>query len=297
MLIRSFQLIIAGAASIFFGSTLAVAAPIVFQASGALDVAAKVAEFRAALGGPNNLNNPGPLGTGRREINWDGGTATDGTLAVNPFAGFRDARGATFITPGSGLTQTPITGGTQEIAPGLPGVQRNLAEINPTYADTFVTFSPNRLFVPLGSTITDSIFSLPGTNGGIPAVVNAFGAIFTDVDLANSTSLQYYDANNVLLETFFAPPGNNGLSFLGVQFDAGEQIARVRIKTGNNMLGPNDGSLSPVEGGVVDVVALDDVLYSEPQAIPEPATLLLVGTGFLGLAFWRHFRCNSSNSQ
>ena len=29
--------------------------------------------FRTALGDPNNGNNPGPLASGRREINWDGG--------------------------------------------------------------------------------------------------------------------------------------------------------------------------------------------------------------------------------
>ena len=32
--------------------------------------------IRAALGNPNNANNPGPISGGRREINWDGGGAT-----------------------------------------------------------------------------------------------------------------------------------------------------------------------------------------------------------------------------
>ena len=36
-------------------------------------IQAKVDAFRAALGNPNNGNNPGPLNSGRREINWDGG--------------------------------------------------------------------------------------------------------------------------------------------------------------------------------------------------------------------------------
>src|SRR5215213_6718109 len=50
-------------------------APVVFQAAGpdAASIQSSVDAFRAALGGINNLNNPGPLGTGRREINWDGG--------------------------------------------------------------------------------------------------------------------------------------------------------------------------------------------------------------------------------
>jgi hypothetical protein len=29
--------------------------------------------FRSAVGSPNNGNTPGPLASGRREINWDGG--------------------------------------------------------------------------------------------------------------------------------------------------------------------------------------------------------------------------------
>src|SRR5437899_9703757 len=44
--------------------------PIVFQAAGptAASIQGAVAEFRAALGDPNNGNNAGPLSGGRREI-------------------------------------------------------------------------------------------------------------------------------------------------------------------------------------------------------------------------------------
>ena len=49
----------------------------VFQAAGPNrdSILGTVDEFRAALGEPDNLNNPGPLASGRREINWDGGGA------------------------------------------------------------------------------------------------------------------------------------------------------------------------------------------------------------------------------
>src|SRR5512138_1535074 len=62
--------------------------------------------FRAALGAPDNLNNPGPLFTGHREINWDGGGATNGTAPVTPFTTFFNTRGGLFTTPGTGLQQS-----------------------------------------------------------------------------------------------------------------------------------------------------------------------------------------------
>jgi PEP-CTERM motif len=261
------------------------AVPSVFSVGGnntPASIQGTVDAFRAALGDPNNANNPGPLPGGRREINWDGGGATDGTPAITPFLVFQNLRGGTFTTPGSGLTQTPISGGTVDIAPLLPGLQGSLADINPTYATTFSTFSPVRLFVPLDSNITDAFFFLPGTNGGTPATVSGFGAVFTDVDTAGLTTLQFFDVNNQSLGIFPAPIGtvpDGSLSFLGVTFTT-EEIARVRITTGNAPLGPNDNP-----AGGVEVVAMDDFLYAEPQqAIPEASTLVLMGFGMIGLA-------------
>jgi hypothetical protein len=108
--------------------------------------------------------------------------------------------------------------------------------------------------------------------------VSGFGAVFADVDLANATTLQFFDLFGASLGTFSVPTANNGLSFLGVFFSAGETVGRVRITTGTSALGPNDG-------GGVDVVAMDDFLYSEPQAVPEPATIwLLGGAGVMAVA-------------
>ena len=241
----------------------AFAAPILFSGSGANAAAIQptVDSFRATLGNPNNANAPGPLVGGRREINWDGGGSAT-TPGGNPFEGFENIRGAEFTTPGTGFLQAPPSGLATEFA-------------NPTYGTNFTTFSAQRLFVPVGDNITDVRFSIPGTNGGTPAFVTGFGAVFSDVDLANTTTLQFFDLINNSLGTFNVPAANNGLSFLGVAFNAGETVGRVRITTGNSALGPNDG-------GAVDVVAMDDFLYSEPQTVvPEPATLWLVGAGVL----------------
>jgi hypothetical protein len=255
------------------------------QASGpnAAAIQGAVNAFRADLGAPDNLNAPGPLASGHREINWDGGGATNGTLAATPFTVFQNTRGSTFTTPGVGLTQTPITGGTVDIVPG-GGVQGSLADLNATYPSSFVTFSPSRLFTPIGSNITDGTFSIPGTNGAVPAGVSGFGAVFTDVDVASQTSIQYFSSNGTSLGTFSAPTANNGLSFLGVS-GFGQDIGRVQIITGNSALGPN-------EGPNVDVVVMDDFLYGEPRAagvVPEPTSVLLFATG-IGILLWRRRR-------
>jgi type II secretory pathway pseudopilin PulG len=250
------------------------AAPIVFSAAGldAASIQATVDAYRAALGDPNNGNAAGPLPSGRREINWDGGgTAT--SPAGDPFAGFLNNRGALFDAGpgGTGFVQAPPSGGA---GGGLATFFSN-----PTYGTIFTTFSAPRLFSPIDTNVHDTTFFIPGSNGTISATVTGFGAVFADVDLANTSSIQYFDSLGNSLGTFSVPVFNNGLSFLGVLFDAGELVFSVRITTGNSPLGPNDGS-------GVDVVALDDFLYAEPQGlvVPEPAGLTLLGLGALALA-------------
>ena len=90
--------------------------PAVFQAAGptADSIQGTVDEFRAALGNPNNGNATGPLPTGRREINWDGGGNNNTTTApVTPFNVFLNTRGGQFTTRGIGLSQAPPSGGPQ----------------------------------------------------------------------------------------------------------------------------------------------------------------------------------------
>jgi PEP-CTERM motif len=275
MMNRHFVLRFAGTLSLLGGLLLPAtmdASPITVSAAGvtASDLQATVDGFRAALGDPNNLNAPGPLSTGRREINWDGGGATTPSTGVTPFTVFQNTRGATMTTPGTGFIQaSPTDLGTQ-------------FGNNATYASSFAAFSLERLFVPIGSNVTDITFSIPGSGGAQPAFVSDFGAIFSDVD-TNATTMEFFDPIGNPLGTFGVPslPGIATFAFVGVQFDAGEQIGRIRITTGNAALGPDDG-------GGIDVVAMDDFFYSEP--IPEPGTFALVALGLAGLCARRSTR-------
>jgi hypothetical protein len=245
-------------------------APTVFQAAGssAASIQSTVDAFRAAVGDPNNGNNPGPLQSGRREINWDGGNPNilDTTAPVTPFNVFLNTRGSQFTTPGLGLSQAPPSGGPQG---GLAALFNN-----PTYGNIFRAFSPSRLFTPVGSNITDAVFFIPGTNGANPAMVSAFGAVFTDVDQPDgsgpgakrgnrgaSTLIEYFDQfGRVIFSSSVPPsPGDGSLSFFGIVFDDA-RIARVRIETGDVAPGPNDGRQH-------DIVVMDDFIYGEPQPL------------------------------
>jgi hypothetical protein len=142
-----------------------------------------------------------------------------------------------------------------------------------------------RLFAPIGSNITDGFFSIPGSNALSPATISAFGAVFTDVDLANTTRIDFFGIGGSLLFSSFVAPGtvaNGSLSFLGVQFNAGEQVASVRITTGTTALGPNDNP-----GANVDVVAMDDFIFAEPRLIPEPGTFGLLAIALVALLVLR----------
>lgn len=237
--------------------------PDVFQAAGptAASIQASVEAYRLALGGNNNGIAPGPIASGRREINWDGGGSTATALAATPLTQFLDGRGSLFVTPGSGFVQAPPAGLAQTFA-------------NPTYEKVFQPFSQSRLFSSIGSNVMVVTFFVPGSSGGLVAMTRGFGAIFSDVDLPDgsgpaskhgnrksSTLVEYYGQDGRLLYSSFVPasPGNAGFSFLGIAFkDA--RVASVRITAGDVAPGVDDDRHH-------DVVMTDDFIYGEPQGV------------------------------
>jgi len=251
-------------------TTIDFVAPTVFQAAGPniASIQGTITDFRAALGDPVNGNATEEKGSGRREINWDGGVPPSDvtTPPVNPFNTFLNTRGAQFTTPGIGLSQAPPSGGPQGGLVGLFG--------NASYATTFRAFSPLRLFTPVGSNITDTAFFVAGSNGGLRAAVTGFGAIFADVDQPDgsgpgtkrgnrhsSTLIQFFGADGRLLFSSFVPasPGDGGFSFFGIKFND-PRISSVRITAGNVAAGPDDDKEN-------DVVMMDDFIYGEPHKL------------------------------
>lgn len=240
------------------------AAPVVRQGSGANAAALQsiVDQFRTDLGGTNN-GVGGSFTTGRREINWDGVPdvfAEPNILPVD-FFNVNSPRGVIFNSiedeTGTGLNQFSVS------ASAASGTAVRFANINASYSSIFTTFSPERLFTMKNAHMMEVNFVIPGTN--IPATVSGFGMVVADVDAATGgdrTLIRVYGKDGRQLSAASAPALNNGLSFVGISFNAGERIARVVIESGNSPLGAanTDGTAG------VDVVAMDDFIYGEPRA-------------------------------
>ena len=226
--------------------------------SGAGDIAPLVEQYRNLLG-PDNGGDPGSHGLGRREITWD--TLPDELAAPNNY--LPDLFNAPTAPRARGIVLNTEPGAVIQVsadADNPTGTAPRFGHINPTYSDIFKTFSPERLFSPVGSNIVEATFFVPGTK--TPARVRGFGAVYTDVD-QDHTAFEYFDKDGQSLGKFPVPIANNGLSFLGVVFDQ-PIVARVRIEYGTVALGPNDDADH-------DAAVMDNFIYGEPVADPAAA--------------------------
>ncbi len=239
------------------------------------DIQASVDTFRADLG-TLNPNQAGSFGSGRREINWDGvpdAFASPNSLPAD-FFNVNSPRGV--LLGGAGVTSFQVS------ANAASGTPVEFGNINATFPTIFETFSPQRLFTPLGNNAFSIDFRVAGSNA--PATVTGFGAVFSYVVIPNTTSIQYFDAHGQPLGTFFVPavagvgeaPGDDvdeTLSFLGVSF-SNAIIGSVVITNGNV---PVDQVSQP--GFLQDPVVNDDFIYGEPiahaVAIPLPPAALM----------------------
>jgi len=212
------------------------------------DIASAVQEYRDLLGSLSP-NAAGVQAGDRREINWDAAIVPTNTDAFpGDFFNVTSKRGVLFTTDGSGFRVS----------------DNGYTDVNQNYIGEFNAFSPKKLFVARGSTIIDIDFVVAGSN--TPALVTGFGSVFADVGDANSTTIEYFDADGNRLLKIAAPRRSDetGLSFVGAKFDA-RIVARVRLTVGDTPIGADVEDNVKGAGQKRDIVATDDFIYGEPH--------------------------------
>ncbi|WP_035333180.1 hypothetical protein [Dyadobacter crusticola] len=221
------------------------------EVKGSGDISAQISSFRTLLG--DQLNTTPGQTVGRREINWDGvpdnQTNTDtfpGDFfnSTDPAVAAGRKRGAVFSTPGKGLRIS----------------DKNFSDLVSGYKEQFNAFSPARTFSAVGSNKMDVTFKVPGT--ATAAFVKGFGVVLSDVDKANSTTLEFFEGDKSLGK-FTAPARKdaNGFSFIGAIFPD-SKVTKVTITAGSTSI-----SNKYADNADNDLVIMDDFFYSEPSAL------------------------------
>ena len=252
------SLLLSGSVLLFISSAV-FAAPIIRKSAGASgsSIDPTFFQYAADLGGTSHLNG-GSYATGFRFIHWNEIPAGTGNFTLPPnYYNTTVPRGVVFST-------ACTNDGFKVSADTSSGQPLYFGDLNANYTNDFKGYASPRLLSVLqgGCNVVDVYFYIPGTN--VPATVSGFGAIFADVDTNLSTGIAYYGINGEqLIPAQTATVSNNGLSFIGVSFNNGERIARVRIFSGTAALGDLDKS----RGGQFDVVVMSSFLYGEPRAI------------------------------
>lgn len=240
-----------------------------FVASGADSGAltGQIVGLRLAIGGANN-GVGGSYTSGRREIDWE---VTENFASPNNFVNTY----YNFISPRGLILDGGYSSGSLRVSAGI-GNQNNMplrfGEIDQSYTAMFKTYSGQRLLAGTGNANSDDphfievSFVIPGST--IPATVKGFGVVFTDVDAIGNAVVKCFGADGRELGfSVAATPANNGLSFVGIAFNEGERIAKVRIVSGDRELAQGN-----TDGGGRDMIAMDDFIYGEPRAMQYHAS-------------------------
>lgn len=218
---------------------------------GSGDISDEIDAFRMLLGDP--LNNSTGVNGGRREINWDG-VADDLVGQPLPSRLFNPTGPNAPVGMQRGLAY--ISGGAFQVS------NVNFSNINEHAGSELVPYSGSKVFANISANDWEIEFEVPGQQVG--AAVRGFGAVFTDVDLENSVSLEFFNQNESLGK-YFVPTrtDDHPFSFFGLHIKKGGKITRVLVSHPAKI---SDGRIDVSNGGTDDLLALDDFFYDEPVA-------------------------------
>jgi hypothetical protein len=249
------------------GNPVAAGTPMLFSGVGTAAVTSALGDFRAAIGGVNNGDKTTQAG-GFRAINWDG-VKLDGT-------DFGGGANTTVISNGSTVAIPQDRFQTRGVFFGAIYAVSNdgFTTVNPTTAGLFPAFSPKNTFAMFNDNGIDFKFVAPSASNTslVSAASRGFGAVFLNVEEANTTSIQYFHGST-LLDTVFVPVGTQGQpEFAGELFN-NPIVTNVVLTLGTDVLFKFDGTTFGA-GGVVDnpiqghnLVVADDFDYAEPVPI------------------------------
>ncbi len=244
------------------GAPVSIGVPAVFSGSGTSAVTSTIASFKAAIGGVNNGANPQPALGGSRTITWDG-VKLDGT-------DFGGGANTIVISPGN-TVGIPINrfqnvGVQFETVYAVSG--DGFADVNPSVAGLFPPFSPKNTFAMFNDNSIDFQFVLPSGPGTtpVPAASRGFGAVFINVEQANTTSIELFHGTQSLGK-FFAPTGAQGQpEFIGALFN-NPIITNVTLTLGSGVIFNFNGTTTTpgdTNGLLHNLVVTDDWFYPEP---------------------------------
>lgn len=230
---------------------------------------AALSAFESAIGGVNNGGTASPQSGGFRTINWDG-VKLDGT----DFGGSSTVidKGHTVGIPLNRFQErgTHFDAVYSVSGPDSATDTSTFSTVNPTVGNLFSAFSPSNTFAMFNDNTIDFHFVLPSNHSTtpVPAESRGFGAIFKNVRIADTTSIEYFNGDTSLGK-FFVPVGGAGQAeFLGELFNS-PIITSVSFVLGTDVLFSFDGTNfsaggtdDPVNGH--NLVVTDDFAYAEP---------------------------------
>jgi uncharacterized protein (TIGR03118 family) len=245
---------------------------------------AGLTSFEAAIGGANNGGSPPPQPNGFRTINWDG-VKLDGT---DPFPDTIIDSGHVVGIPINRFQERGVQF-EQVYAVSGPASQSDASTfttVNPTVGGLFPAFSPSNTFAMFNENTIDLSFVLASahTTTPTPGATRGFGAIFENVRLANTTSIEYFHGDQSLGK-FFVPVGTAGQAeFLGELFNS-PIVTRVTLTLGTDVLFSFDGVHfhsgnqpdDPANGH--NLVVTDDFVYAEPVDLRASQPVVSVNEG------------------
>jgi hypothetical protein len=255
--------------------------------SGQATAAAALASFQAAIGGVNNGAVTQPFASGFRAITWDG-VKLDGT----DFGGGANttviSQGNVVGIPLNRFQPNGVYFGAVYAVSGSDATGNTFTSVNPSVAGLFPPFSPKNTFAMFNDNGIDFKFVLPSAADStiVSAASRGFGAIFENVEIANTTSIQYFNGNT-LLATEFAPVAGKGKqSFVGALFSS-PIVTRVVLTLGTDVIFTFDGTTAKpgpfADDGVShNLVTTDNWAFAEP--VPTANGLPIV-TGAQGTLF------------